>query len=344
MSTSFQQDRQFRTYTGLTYLLITILISIGGNILFQGMLFPVFPDPVYISMVSGMFPVLFSFLVVRKSYTLVLWRRYAIVTPFMVLNALLSSILYNLSLSLTTMSAVTVITSMSTLFTMIFSRFILKTPIVLQTLFAVHLSIVGAILVVFSSSEEKLYSLFVNESVFVVKNDDDKSSNRHIMGCICALLSSACSGLTPVLIEKFEIIKSDLYLTISGIFGIIFFLFYFVFFSSNDSTMLLSSWNICFLLTLNGLLSSILGYYFYIKSLKRLSSLTVNVLWTISIPLSVIIDYYRGLIHTITSTFIVGAFVVVLATALIPIEQDQPTNTVSTDAYLARHEYSPISQ
>jgi hypothetical protein len=60
----------------------------------------------------------------------------------------------------------------------------------------------------------------------------------------------------------------------------------------------------------------------YIEALNRLKSpLTVNVLFAISIPMSVLIDYYRGQVHSVTPSFLIGALLVIASTVLVPFEK-----------------------
>ena len=314
-------EGRFRIYSGLIYLLVTILVSIAGNILFQTLLFPIFPYPIFVSLVSAMFPALFVIVAFRQRYSRALWIKYARLAPFMLLNSLMSGILFNWSLLLTSMSAVTVITSLSTLFTLMFSKILLKIPIQMATLVSIHLSIVGSILVVFSSSDSP--NALVGD-LSLVTDDSSESYGNHVLGCTLALVSSACSGLTSVLLQKFDITHSDLYLSISGISAILYFGIFLVLnalFHLEHVSFGTAEREVWTLLAINGIMSSIIGYYFYIKALSRLSSLTVNVLWSVSIPLAVMVDYYRGLIRSITPTFLVGALIVLFSTVLVPVEQ-----------------------
>ena len=98
----------------------------------------------------------------------------------------------------------------------------------------------------------------------------------------------------------------------------------------NNST----SSDVAGIILLNGVVSSIIGTQLYIKSLTRLSPVTVNVLWSLSIPLTVVVDYVRGTVHTVSSTFLLGALLVLLSTVLVPIEQEETTvsdNTLQRD-------------
>ena len=65
------------------------------------------------------------------------------------------------------------------------------------------------------------------------------------------------------------------------------------------------------------------------ETINRLkSATTVNVLFALSIPLTVIIDYYRDQVHAVTPSFLIGALLVIASTVLIPIEQhpDEPAS------------------
>jgi drug/metabolite transporter (DMT)-like permease len=321
------QPGQYRSYLGLAYLFVTIWISIGGNLLFQALLFPIFPYPIFISLISCAFPIVNALPAIRKGYASDIWRKYIKIAPLMLLNSILSNILYNSSLLLTSMSAVTVITSSSTLFSLLFSRLLLKTPIQFSTVISIHLSIVGSILVIMASTEPAVMLLDGMDSPFTIKTDDEYSS--HILGCVFAFISSACSGLSSVLFQKLGVEQVDAYMTVSGSSAIIYTLIFVVLnrifkFESLQILSPSSSWfDVCLILTLNGLMSNVLGTRLYINSLRLLSPVTVNVLWSISIPLTVIVDYYRGSIHTISNTFLLGSLLVLLSTVLVPIEQNQ---------------------
>jgi len=76
------------------------------------------------------------------------------------------------------------------------------------------------------------------------------------------------------------------------------------------------------ILVINGLVSSVLGFFLYIEALNRLkSALTVNVLFALSIPISVLIDYHRGQVHSVTPSFLIGALLVLASTVLVPFEK-----------------------
>ena len=320
------QHGRYRSYAGLAYLFVTIWISIGGNLLFQALLFPLFPYPMFISLISCAFPLLNALSAVRKGYDRAIWMKYLRIAPIMLMNSILANILYNSSLLLTSMSAVTVITSSSTLFSLLFSRVLLKTPIQFSTVISIHLSIVGSILVIMASTEPT--KKLLDDSLLFV-SDEESEYSSHLIGCLFAFVSSACSGLSSVLFQKLEIEQVDAYMTVSGSSAIIYTLIFlflngiFQFESLHIQSSTASWMDIFLILSLNGIISNILGTRLYIKSLRLLSPVTVNVLWSISIPLTVIVDYYRGSIHTINNTFLFGSLLVLLSTVLVPIEQQQ---------------------
>lgn len=320
---------RYKSYTGLAYVFITIVISIGGNVLFQSYLFPAFPFPMFISLVSCAYPVLNVLSAVRKGYTRDIWMKYVRIAPLMLLNSILANILYNWSLLLTSMSAVTVISSSSTLFSLLFSRVLLNTPIHFSTVISIHLSIVGSILVVSASSSpasELLSTL--GGTMPVVISDGDSGYSGHVLGCAFALISSACIGLSSVLFQRLKVEHADAYLTISGASAIIYTCAFLVLnkilsFESLEVVGGGSAWDVVVILAVNGIISNIIGTRLYIKALTRLSPVTVNVLFSLSIPLTVLVDYYRGAIHTVSNTFLFGALLVLLSTVLVPIEQEE---------------------
>ena len=315
------------SYSGVMYLFVTILISIGGNLLFQSLLFPVFPYPMFISLVSCTFPALYAFTATRKGYGRDVWIKYMRIAPLMLLNSLLAGILYNWSLLLTSMSAVTVITSSSTLFSLLFSRILLKTPIHLSTVISIHLSIIGSVMVMTASSA--VDEVVGDPSLPVILSDSETTdAEAHVLGCMLAFISSACSGLGTVLFQKLGIREVDAYLTISGTSGIAYTAVFLVInrMVNWESLQVINgrtSSDVAYILLVNGIVSSMIGTQCFVKALTRLSPVTVNVLWSVSIPLTVVVDYYRGQIHTVTASFLFGALLVLLSTVLVPIEQEQ---------------------
>ena len=332
------QNARYKSYTGVAYLFVTILISIWGNVLFQAYLFPIFPYPLFISLTSCIFPALSIFSAALKKYERRIWMRYLKIAPLTLLNSLVSSILYNWSLLLTSMSAVTVITSSSTLFSLLFSRLLLGAEIKLKTVISIHLSIVGSVLVIFASSAPSAVEFLYGTSLIVTDAGEEVYSD-HFLGCAFALVSSVCSGLSTVLFTKLEIKHTDAYLTVSGSAAIVYTGIFIVLNSifSFESLQVLNkstSADVFGIIVLNGIVSSIIGTQLYIKSLTRLSPVTVNVLWSLSIPLTVVVDYVRGTVHSVSSTFLLGALLVLLSTVLVPIEQEETNvadNTLQQD-------------
>jgi drug/metabolite transporter (DMT)-like permease len=313
----------YKSYTGVAYLFATILISIWGNVLFQSYLFPLFPYPLFISLTSCVFPVLSVFTARRKNYGWDIWKRYLSITPFTLMNSLASGIMYNWSLLLTSMSAVTVITSSSTLFSLIFSRILLGTQIRFQTVISIHSSIVGSVLVISASTSPSALDAFLG-----VSRDATDEYSQHILGCILALLSSVCSGLSSVLFTKLQIQHTDAYMASSGASAIVYTCMFLVLntifnFESLQVQNHGSACDVFWIILLNGLISSVIGTQMYLKSLTRLSPVTVNVLWSLSIPLTVVVDYIRGTVHSVSSSFLLGALLVLLSTVLVPIEQNE---------------------
>lgn len=311
---------RYRSYTGVAYLFVVILISLAGNVVFQACLFPIFPYPMFISLTSGIFPALNAFSAIRKKYDREVWIRHLKIAPLTLLNSLLSGVLFNWSLFLTSMSAVTVITSSSTLFSLLFARILLKTPIKLSTVISIHLSILGSIMVVSASTNSA--ELLLGEVMLVTDGPD---YYRHILGCSLAFMSSICSGLSTVLFTKLQIRNTDAYLTISGCAAMVYTVIFLLFNMEFDIESLVTGQvsQVILIICANGIFSSVLGTYWYIKSLRRLSPVTVNVLWSLSIPLTVMVDYYRGSVHSITPAFLLGALLVLLSTVLVPIEQEE---------------------
>jgi drug/metabolite transporter (DMT)-like permease len=329
MTTEPVRNARYKSYTGIAYLFATILISIWGNVLFQSYLFPIFPYPLFISFTSCIFPVLSIFSALPKKYEWNIWMRYVKIAPLTLLNSLTSGILYNWSLLLTSMSAVTVITSSSTLFSLLFSRILLGTEIKLKTVISIHLSIVGSILVIFASSTPSAADVLLGMPVLVTDADPAETSD-HFLGCVFALISSVCSGLSTVLFTKLQIEHTDAYLTVSGSAAIVYTGIFLICNSifKFESLLVLNhstSTDVLKIMLLNGIVSSVIGTQLYIKSLTRLSPVTVNVLWSLSIPLTVVIDYVRGTVHSVSSTFLLGALLVLLSTVLVPIEQEETT-------------------
>ena len=302
---------------------MTIIITIWGNLLLQSWIFPIFPYPLFISLVSYAFPVLYVVKAMQSGYSWDIWRKYFRIAPLTLLNSLTSGILYNWSLLLTSMSAVTVITSSSTLFSLLFSRVLLGTSVKWSTIISIHLSIVGSVLVVFASGES--VSGFSVSQVLPVESDQDENSNsNHVIGCVLALVSSACSGLSTVLFQKLQIEHTDAYLTVSGLAATVYTLVFLVL-NSNFQWESLSGLNfeVWSLLSFNGVLNSVIGTNLFIRAMMVLSPVTVNVLFSVSIPMSVVVDFYRGAIHTVTPSFLLGALLVLLSTVMVPIEQDE---------------------
>lgn len=325
------RNSRYKSYTGVAYLFVTILISIWGNVLFQSYLFPMFPYPLFISFTSCIFPVLSILTALRKGYEPSIWRRYFRIAPLTLFNSLLSGILYNWSLLLTSMSAVTVITSSSTLFSLVFSRVLLGTEIKFQTVISIHLSIVGSILVISASNTPAALDAILGLPRFTT---DAGEYSEHILGCVFAFLSSVCSGLSSVLFTKLQIHHTDAYMTATGTSAIlytgIFIILNGIFkFESLEVLSNHSSGDVLSIILLNGIVSSVLGTQLYLKSLSRLTPVTVNVLWSLSIPLTVVVDYIRGTVHSVSSSFLLGALLVLLSTVLVPIEQ-QETSVADT--------------
>ena len=302
------------------------MISVLGNLLFQAFLFPVFPYPIFVSLISSGFPALFAFTTFRKDYDPRTLSRYMSIAPVILLNSIISGVLFNWSLLLTSMSASTVISSSSTLFSLLFSRILLNTPINWGTIISINMSMVGSVLVILSSLEAEP---MLRHSVtgFSIISDGTPFSN-HLLGCVLALFSSASSGLTTVLFQRFKIEDSQLYLSISGVAGLGYLLLYLIinrWIYSFESLVVVSTSSVSpvvFMLILNGIVSSVIGYYLYIEAISRLKSATrVNVLFALSIPLTVVIDYYRGQVHAVTPSFLIGALLVIASTVLVPIEQ-----------------------
>lgn len=323
---STRPNQAYRTYFGVFYLSLTIVITIGGNVLLQNVVFPLFPYPIFISLISCAFPVLFMIPAWKKQYAIEKWINYSRKSPFMLLNSLMSNILFNWSLLLTSMSAVTVISSLSTVFALLFARFLLNTPVNATTLISIHLSVIGCILVTTSSTADSVPPDWFPTTTDVLTDADSDSYIVHVIGCILALVSAAMSALSTVLFRRLSITHQDLHLAIFGTTGVIcFFLFLFINlfvqiepyqFRPDTSGFV---WRV---LILNGLVSSVLGYKLYMKALSRLSPVTVNVLNSLTIPLAVIVDYWRGEIHTVTPVFLFGALLVLLSTVFVPVEQE----------------------
>jgi drug/metabolite transporter (DMT)-like permease len=325
------RNSRYKSYTGVAYLFVTILISIWGNVLFQSYLFPMFPYPLFISLTSCIFPVLSILTASRKGYEPSIWGRYFRIAPLTLLNSLLSGILYNWSLLLTSMSAVTVITSSSTLFSLVFSRVLLGTEIKFQTVISIHLSIVGSILVISASNTPAALDAILGLPRFTT---DAGEYSEHILGCVFAFLSSVCSGLSSVLFTKLQIRHTDAYMTATGTSAIfytgIFIILNGIFkFESLEVLSNHSSGDVLSIILLNGIVSSVIGTQLYLKSLSRLTPVTVNVLWSLSIPLTVVVDYIQGTVHSVSSSFLLGALLVLLSTVLVPIEQ-QETSVADT--------------
>lgn len=321
-------NARYRSYTGVAYLFVTIMISLWGNVLFQSSLFPIFPYPLFISLTSCIFPSFSIFTAARKGYDFSVWKRYMRIAPLTLLNSLTSGILYNWSLMLTSMSAVTVISSSSTLFSLLFARILLGTEIKFKTVISIHLSIVGSILVIFASSAPEARDLLMG--LPIVTTDAAEGYSDHFLGCVFAFVSSVCSGLSTVLFTKLQIKHTDAYLTMSGCAAIVYtgiFLFLNSVFRFESLTVLKNNSyvDVLQIILLNGFVSNVIGTQLYIKSLTRLSPVTVNVLWSLSIPLTVVVDYIRGTVHSVSSTFLLGALLVLLSTVLVPIEQEETT-------------------
>jgi drug/metabolite transporter (DMT)-like permease len=148
---------------------------------------------------------------------------------------------------------------------------------------------------------------------------------QHILGCSLAFMSSVCSGLSTVLFTKLEIRNTDAYLTISGCAAMVYTLIFLLFNREFNFESLVTGQlsQVVLIICVNGVFSSVIGTHWYIKSMRRLSPVTVNVLWSLSIPLTVLVDYYRGSVHAITPAFLLGALLVLLSTVLVPIEQEE---------------------
>lgn len=321
----------YKSYTGLVFMVGVIIISVLGNLLFQAYLFPIFPYPIFVSLVSAVFPALFAFGTFRKDHDPRTLSRYLSTAPLILLNTIVSGVLFNWSLLLTSMSASTVISSSSTLFSLLFSRILMNTPIVWGTIISINMSMVGSILVILSSASVDTYSLHHSLGISVLS--DATPFSNHLIGCVLALFSSASSGLTTVLFQKFQITDSELYLSISGVSGIGYLCLYLTvnkLVYSFESLTLVSTDQVSpvvYMLILNGLVSSVIGYFLYIEAINRLkSATTVNVLFALSIPLTVLIDYYRGQVHAVTPSFLIGALLVIASTILVPLEQEPPEN------------------
>jgi drug/metabolite transporter (DMT)-like permease len=190
---------------------------------------------------------------------------------------------------------------------------------------------VGSILVILSSASVDTYSLHHSSGISVLS--DATPFSNHLIGCVLALFSSASSGLTTVLFQKFQITDSELYLSISGVSGIGYLCLYLTvnkLVYSFESLTLVSTDQVSpvvYMLILNGVVSSVIGYFLYIEAINRLkSATTVNVLFALSIPLTVLIDYYRGQVHAVTPSFLIGALLVIASTILVPLEQEPLEN------------------
>ena len=320
--------RHYKSYTGLVFMLAVVVISVLGNLLFQAYLFPIFPYPIFVSLISAVFPAVFAFTSFRKDHDPKTLSRYTSTAPLILFNSIISGVLFNWSLLLTSMSASTVISSSSTLFSLLFSRILLNTPINWSTIISINMSMVGSMLVILSSaSADDALSLHHLSGISVVT--DATSFSKHLTGCVLALFSSASSGLTTVLFQKFEITDSELYLSISGLSALGYLCLYLTvnkLIYSFESLTLVSTDRLSplvYMLILNGLVSCVIGYYLYIEAINRLkSATTVNVLFALSIPLTVIIDYYRGQVHAVTPSFLIGALLVIASTVLVPFEQE----------------------
>lgn len=321
---SRRRNQPYRTYFGVLYLCLNIFITVGGNVLLQEVVFPLFPFPIFISLISCAFPALYIFPAWKKDYARHKWLDYMRKSPCMLLNSLVSNILFNWSLLLTSMSAVTVISSLSTVFTLLFARILLNTPVNITTLISIHLSVVGCILVTTSSAPDSPSI----PSTFEILSDDADSYVLHVVGCVLALVSAGMSALSSVLFRKLNITHQELHLSIFGCTGIVcFVLFLFlnrfvvtiepVAFSPDSAGRV---WGF---LVFNGVVSSVIGYKLYMKSLSRLSPVTVNVLNSLMIPLAVLIDYWRGQIQTVTPIFLFGSLLVLLSTVFVPVEQEE---------------------
>ena len=334
----------YKSYTGLVFMLGVIVISVLGNLLFQAYLFPLFPYPMFVSLVSAVFPAVFSFTTFQKEYDPRTLARYKTTAPLILLNSIISGVLFNWSLLQTSMSAATVISSSSTLFSLLFSRMLLNTSISWGTIISINMSMVGSVLVILSSAPP-VETAHVSEISIV---SDATPFTNHLIGCVLALLSSASSGLTTVLFQKFQITNTELYLSISGVAGLAYLCLYLTvnrFMYTFESLVLVSSDKVSpvvYMLILNGLISSVLGYFLYIEAINRLkSATTVNVLFALSIPLTVVIDYCRGQVHAVTPSFLIGALLVIGSTVLVPIEQQPEEDEHGRQGSLSR-EFSAI--
>ncbi len=307
------------------------MITIGGNVLLQDALFPIFPYPIFISMISIAFPALFLLPAWMKNYPREKWLDYLHKSPWMLLNSLVSNIFFNWSLLLTSMSAATVISSLSTVFALILARFLLNTPIHIATLISIHLSVVGCILVTTSSTPDSYSSVprSYGNSPFEIVNDGDDTDSYvlHMIGCTFALASAAMSALSSILFRKLTVTHQDLHLAIFGSTGLVCFV---LFLSINlivpiepykfDGATTGRIWG---LLAVNGIVAYGIGYKLFMKSLSRLSPVTVNVLNSLSIPLAVVADYWRGKVHSVTPVFLFGSLLVLLSTVFVPVEQEE---------------------
>lgn len=189
-------------------------------------------------------------------------------------------------------------------------------------------------MLVVSSSSEGIPGYDLDGAVLHIKTDGGSSYADHVLGCSLALISALCSGLSTVLFQKLEIRHTDAYLTVSGlsatIYTCIFLILNAQFQWESLSDLDGGIWS---LLALNGIVSSVIGTNLFIRAMMVLSPVTVNVLWSLSIPISVVVDFYRGAIHTLNPIFLLGSLIVLLSTVMVPFEQHE---TRLADAELRR--------
>lgn len=189
-------------------------------------------------------------------------------------------------------------------------------------------------MLVVSSSSDGIPEYDFDGAVLRIRTDGVSSYSGHVLGCSLALISAVCSGLSTVLFQKLEIRHTDAYLTVSGLSATVYTCI-FLFLNSHFQWESLSELDseICSLLALNGIVSSVIGTNLFIRAMMVLSPVTVNVLWSLSIPISVLVDFYRGAIHTLNPIFLFGALLVLLSTVMVPFEQN---DTRLSDAELRR--------
>ena len=216
---------------------------------------------------------------------------------------------YNVSLKYMSVSSNTAVSSLSSIFTFVFSVILLKKfrPTLLSIL-AIAISSIG-ILVIASSQPTSM----------------DGQVNESPVGFLLAGISCCCYGLFTTLLKKFDPIESTSVVELFGKMGIVALIVGTLLIGIADSTGIdrlefPSDPTSLIGITLNAIFGSVLSDVLLAKSVLLLNPLTVSIGLSMTMPLSLFIDSVVLKRHQFKTAYSVGMIIQFVSVCLISID------------------------